>query len=292
MTTKSMWETAEEMANTYAKGGTWVRMQDDNDKVVGMFRGEPKPRERCFNPKTEKYEEYGEDQKKLKMKPQLRIAMCLVTPDEICHIWEMSVQAFKTLLEVKKKYGLDRFYEITRKGEKGDTKTSYTILPEDPPSKEVLEKMHAVELLDIEAEYARGADDDDDKTKGSQKEFKKKEAEKKAEEKRAETPAASPPPAAAPALAVAPPAPVAPAVAAVPPQADTIDAKIAQSIGVVLKELPKMADGLKAFLGHFEIKRIKDIPKAKEQEAIELAQSIAASQGVGQAAATEVDPFA
>jgi Rad3-related DNA helicase len=125
------WETAATRAEQ-AGGGKFVRLKNDGDKIVGIFAGEPHVRETWFNNATNKMEHFTEAHK---------AAGKTASPRFLCNIFDLSdlrmkiiecnSQTFKDVLKVKEKYGLDKFaFEIERKGAKGDTKTTYTVLPD------------------------------------------------------------------------------------------------------------------------------------------------------------------
>lgn len=286
----SMWDKTVEMVENYSSGGKWLRLKDDGETFKGMFAGEPFPREVAYTGSRYVAWDPAVHQGKPGVKRSLRVGFNVISADGTCQIFEFSVQSFKTLIEVQKKYGFNRLYEVTRKGKKDDTKTTYTILPEDPLPAEELARLQAVELFDIEAEYL--ANDAEDHEPSEEYEKKKPTETKPKTKPAAEKPApAETKPAAAPANgtngAHAPTPPVS--------GAETIETKVAQNISTVLKELPqdKMKPGLDRFLKAFDVKRIKDVPKAREADAIALVQAIATEAGVGTPApAAEVDPFA
>lgn len=298
----NMWETTTEMAENYASGGKWLRLKEDDEKFVGMFLGEPFPREVVFNPKTDKYEPVTDEHRKAKLKPAMRIAINIGLANGQVQIWEMAIASFKTILEVKKKYGLDRFFEVTRKGDKGDTKTTYTILPEDPPTAETLASMKALELFDISKEY-----DSDGEDEGANKKFESKGKTDKKHEAKETKPAATQAAATPPTQPVAQPVAVQPtqpangtnghAQAQAPQTAantvETIDPKVAQTLGGILRELPEAARdaAVARYLSNFAVKRVKDVPKARETEAIEFVEKLVTELAPKQAQA-EVDPFA
>lgn len=143
----------------------FVRLTNDGDKIVGVFCGDPHPREVVWtgekyldaeNPEAAKHRQKGRQ-------PSLRVALNLYVPaDDAVKIYEMGTVVFKDVLKLREKYGLDKWaFEIERHGSKGDNKTSYTILPEHKLDDATLKKIAGLELHDL-AKVTAGSDDDDD----------------------------------------------------------------------------------------------------------------------------------
>jgi hypothetical protein len=94
--------------------------------------------------------------------------------------------------------------------------------------------------------------------------------------------------------AAAPVAPAAPVALAAPAAGNgLISHDAAHNISVVLKELPDWATHAKRFCTHFGIGKVREIPAAREQEAIQIAQQIATEvmTPAAPAAPTEINPF-
>ena len=63
---------------------------------------------------------------------------------------EGSAAFFKSIVKVKDKYGLDTWlFEIERQGEAGDTKTKYSILPEEKLTPELRAQIGKAQLHDL-----------------------------------------------------------------------------------------------------------------------------------------------
>jgi len=126
------WNRAAEMADKHAsQGGLFIRLQNDGDKVVGAFCGEPHAREVVWT--GEGYEAYDEDNPAHEGKrPALRVALNFFVPAErAMKVIEVGVSLFRDIVKVRDKYGLSQWtFEIERQGAKGDPKTRYSLLPD------------------------------------------------------------------------------------------------------------------------------------------------------------------
>lgn len=142
-----MWEEAEKKAEEANQGGLFLRLQDDGDQAVVAFCGDPHPHEVVWT--GEGYEAYDPD--KHDKKPSLRIKLNVFnTGESAMQIWEISANVFKSVVKLKNKYGLDsKTFEITRNGKKGDTKTTYMILPEGEIDKDLAERIATEQLHDL-----------------------------------------------------------------------------------------------------------------------------------------------
>lgn len=144
------WDSAASMAERHAaSGGMFVRLAKDGDKVVGAFCGEPLPKEVVWT--GERYETYDEQAHGDK-RPSLRVMVNFFVPaDGQMKVIEGGAAWFKDILKVRDKYGLDTWlFEIERHGDAGDTKTTYSILPETKIDDEMRAKIAAVDLIDLE----------------------------------------------------------------------------------------------------------------------------------------------
>jgi hypothetical protein len=157
------WDKAKEMAEQHASS-LFVRLSNDGDKVVGVFLGDPYPREVVWtgekymdadNPEAEKHVKQGKGR-------SLRIAINLYVPaDKAVKVYEMGAATFKTLLKLREKYGLDQWaFEIERHGAKGDSKTNYSILPEKQLTDAERKALAGLTLHDL-AEVVHGASEGD-----------------------------------------------------------------------------------------------------------------------------------
>jgi hypothetical protein len=144
----SAWENAKALAEKHAAaGGIFVRMQNDGDKVVGVFCGEPFAKEVYWD--GQKYIDTPPEGSALK--PSLRVSLNFYVPaDGAMKIIEGGTAWFKDVLEVKDKYGLEKWsFEVKRRGKKGDPKTKYTILPDAPVDDALRAKIAAAGLHDL-----------------------------------------------------------------------------------------------------------------------------------------------
>lgn len=129
------WDKAKGLADKHAsQGSIFVRLQNDGDAVVGVFCGEPYAREVYWD--GEKYVEAtadGPPPGATAKTPSLRVALNFYVPSEgTMKIVEGGTQWFRDLVNVREKYGLDKWlFEIKRHGKPKDPKTKYTILPEE-----------------------------------------------------------------------------------------------------------------------------------------------------------------
>jgi hypothetical protein len=85
-------------------------------------------------------------------KPGLRVAINFFQlPEKSLKVIEQGRNWFKDLLKVREKYGVEKWtFEIERHGASGDTKTTYTILPEEKISFELQSEIAKLELHDLE----------------------------------------------------------------------------------------------------------------------------------------------
>ena len=143
-----------------AESSLWVNLRDNGDKVVGVFLGDPHPREVVWT--GERYVDASTPEAKPSLKagkkPSLRIAINLAVRTE--HGWEVkaleqTAAFFKDVMKVDQKYSLDGWiFEIQRHGAAGDPKTTYSILPEEKITKAHVKALEEIELLDLVGLYA------------------------------------------------------------------------------------------------------------------------------------------
>jgi len=151
----SMWQQTEDMAKRHEQsGGSWLKLQNDGDKAVVVFLGEPYPREVCFV--DGKYVLFDDKLKAQGLKPSLRVALNVALYDsKEVKVLEQGVMFFKDLVRVRSKYGLDSWaFEVQRHGAAKDPKTSYSILPEHQLSAEQQRAFQALALHDLAKMYA------------------------------------------------------------------------------------------------------------------------------------------
>lgn len=247
------WNTVKERIDQVDEaGGLWVKLKDDGDKVVGIFLGDPFPREVHWG--GERYEECtGKECEHCKTsKPSLRISINLAMKTE--KGWEVkaleqTATFFKDVMKCDEKYGLDAWsFEIERHGAAGDTKTTYSILPEEKLSKDDVKALEALQLLDLAALYKEGAGASDEWAKEKEKDgFEEYAKDEKVPE------------------------------------------KVADSIIVVLKELPREATN--RFLEKFKIKKVRELRLADKKAAIEFLDALEEEKKKAKADKAE-DPFA
>lgn len=145
------WEQSEKRSEEGASGGKFVRLADDGDKVVGAFMGEPHVRDLVWNQKLNRYEDLTPERIAAGEKGTPKFSLNFWVPAEkAMKIIEVNNQTFKDIIECKRKYGLDKWlFEIKRKGKKGDTKTTYSILPERELTTEEKKASLGTELHDL-----------------------------------------------------------------------------------------------------------------------------------------------
>ena len=128
------WDYAKRLADKHAGAGHhFVRLQNDGDRVVGVFCGDPFAREAgsigTARPTPTRRLPEG-----VTVRPTLRVSFNFFVPTEgVMKIIEGGAAWFRDLVDVREKYGLDKWsFEVRRRGKKGDTKTKYSILPDAP----------------------------------------------------------------------------------------------------------------------------------------------------------------
>ncbi len=163
----SGWDSTRKKSEEHeSSGGLFLKLADDGDKAVGVFCGEPLAREVHWINKTQRYEDCTGDEcdecEKSNKSPSLRVSMNFYeTAAAAMKIWEFSNAVFTDVCKVKDKYGLDKkIFEIERHGKKGDTDTSYTILPENDEIDSKLKK--AIDKAKLHDLTKTGKDDDDE----------------------------------------------------------------------------------------------------------------------------------
>ena len=138
MGSKGSWGATKEAMDKQGSG-TFLRLEGDGDKAVIAFCGSPFHRDICFNEKTKTYEAWNEETSKAAgRKKTARYAMnCFVVSDKSglpmdMRVFDMNFQTIQQVIALRDKYGFGKkLFEITRHGAKGDTKTTYQILPDE-----------------------------------------------------------------------------------------------------------------------------------------------------------------
>lgn len=156
----SAWDRAQQLADEHAKqGGVFARLQNDGDKIVVAFCGDPFAREVVWT--GERYEEYDDNKPEHEgLKRSLRVMLNVYVPaDKAMKVMEGGTTWFKGITKVRDKYGLDSWtYEIERQGAAGDPKTKYVILPETKVDAELQAEIEHAQLNDLAA-LAAGSND-------------------------------------------------------------------------------------------------------------------------------------
>lgn len=147
------WDYAEKTAKEADEGGIFLRLKEDGDKAIVAFVGDPEVSKVVWN--GSQYEDY--DERKHDKSPSVRFKINVFNVKHNCmQMWECSAQTFKGVVQVKSKYGLDKMtFEICRQGAKGDTNTTYSILPEDHITDELRERISNEKLHDLLADYRK-----------------------------------------------------------------------------------------------------------------------------------------
>lgn len=175
----SGWDKAQERSKQVADG-IFVKF-DDGDKVIVTFCGEPHVEELFWNQKLSKYEAFDAKTHSGNSTPKYKLNVFVwskkasgsdkVETIEKMQIVEVNNNTFKDVLKARDKYGLDKWsFEMERSGKKGDTKTTYSVLPEAQMNDEQIKKVAAAKLHDLAKSKDEGDGDTDmnshDKKKG------------------------------------------------------------------------------------------------------------------------------
>lgn len=158
---KTGWDSGQKAAEQHAATGKFCRLENDGEKIVVAFLGEPFSREVVWNETTNRYEDAPEGEKS-----QLRVSINVYNvPLKRVQIFEGGVTWFRQVLAVREKYGLDVWYfEMTRQGAKGSPKTTYTIFPEKKIEDDAKKDLSGLELYKLDEEVAKGDDETPEKT--------------------------------------------------------------------------------------------------------------------------------
>ena len=151
----SMWQQTDDMAKKHDQSGSvWLKLQNDGDKAVIVFLGEPYPREVAFV--DGEYVEFDEKMKAAGAKASLRVALNVALYDsKEVRVLEQGVMFFKDLVRVRNKYGLDKWaFEVQRHGAATDPKTTYSIMREHQLTPEQQRAYKALAQHDLRRLYA------------------------------------------------------------------------------------------------------------------------------------------
>lgn len=264
------WEDAEKRAKE--AGGIFVKLANDKDKVVGAILGEPHTRETWFNPATNKTEDFTEQHRAEGKQPTAKFKLNFFNrQSRRMQILEVNSATLQLIAACKHKYGLETYwFEIERKGAKGDTKTTYAVLPDAQLSPDDLKEIKAAKLHDLAA-----AKEDDAATDLSSHDKAKAGANGTATNGTAS--------------AATNGAPV-PAPAAAAPAAEVIGADVAAAMVTRLKVQPR--EKLTEFLTKFGIKQVKALKASDRAAAEAMLDAFEGKTPAAPAAPAEEDPFA
>lgn len=175
---KLSWDETEKKAKELG-GGSFISLKADKDKVIGVFVGDPDAKEVAWNPTTSKSEPFTEKHAKEGVQPQLKVKFNFAlfkqgNADQVrdlakpeMKVLEVNAKTFSAIAKARKKYELDKcLFEIERNGNKGDTKTTYSVLPDaeitDAMRAQVAElKPHKLEEAEEEEEFENYEKDGD-----------------------------------------------------------------------------------------------------------------------------------
>jgi hypothetical protein len=154
----NMWEQTAAMAKQHEQqAGVWLKLANDGDTAVVVFLGEPHPREGVFL--DNRFVPFDEKLRAQGHKPSLRVALNVALYDtREMKVLEQAVTFFTTLLELRAKYGLEKWaFEVKRRGAAKDPKTTYSILPDRQLSREEAAAFQLLRLHDLPKLYAAEA---------------------------------------------------------------------------------------------------------------------------------------
>lgn len=245
------WEDTEKRAEEVGGDSIFVRLANDKDTIVVAFVGDPEARELFWNQKEKKYEPYTAEHAKKKETITLRVLLNVVIvkqgndtklkdvdPPQV-KVLEVNSATYRQVMKVRAKYGFEKcFFEICRNGEKGDTKTTYSVMSDEPMTDEDRAALAELELHDLEKVASKQSEDsgsDDGGSFDSYEQSKKKGG----------------------------PDPEAP-----------ISAEDTAELIKVLKPLPR--EDLQKFLSRFGVKQIKALPNKDLEAAKKFCAELAA----------------
>jgi hypothetical protein len=147
------WDRVQSMVEKASEqNGNFVRFGGDGDKHVGAFVGDPHAKEVHWTDRGSA-ECSGENCAHCKAgtKKSLRILVNFYVPAVgAMKIIEGNNKWFETLTKVRVKYGLDQWlFEVERHGDKGDPKTTYSILPEKQIDEALAKRIAEAKLHDL-----------------------------------------------------------------------------------------------------------------------------------------------
>jgi len=260
------WDAAQKRAEQ-AGTGNFVRLQNDKDKVIGIFCGEPHIRELVYNEKTKTYEDYTKEHEAQGKAPTPRFSCNFWVPkDKSMKIIEMNNATMKAVIalrsKIQAKWGKDKyFFEIERQGVKGDPKTTYTVLQDEEITPDEWKMIEGAKLHDLD-KASRSTDAGDASTDMNSHEKGKANGANGTNGTHAAAPAG-------PAL---------------------VDDATSAAIIKRLKPLPQ--DKIQAFLAKFAVKQVKSLKANEADAALKFLDELEGKPAPAPAAVEEVDPFA
>lgn len=168
------WKQAEEAAEK-AKGGQFIRLENDGDKAVIALPycgpnpdDEPYVRDVIWDDKEEQQVPFTAEHKQAGKEPTSRFLFNAYDKEaDGLRVLEINVTTFKELLAARDKYGMDKFYEIKRFGAARSKKTKYKIMYDSDISE--AQKSRMAELGKEKHDLKSLNEDHDDTRQGSVK---------------------------------------------------------------------------------------------------------------------------
>ena len=153
------WAEAEALSKKALEGnGIFLRLVNDGDKTVVVFRGDPCARQVHWT--GEGYADcagQGCEHCATGNRSTLRVGFNVyAVSDRTMKIMEGGAKWFTDVVKVRNKYGLDKYaFEIERHGAAGSPKTTYSILPDVPIDDCLRARMDALTPHDLGSQAVR-----------------------------------------------------------------------------------------------------------------------------------------
>lgn len=266
----------DESLDKYGSGGLWIKLEP-GESVEGTFLGEPIGREIVFNEKTDRTESYDPNNKSQEgFEVQLRIEWNFYDRNkEKVRIAQLTPPTYRRVRQTMDKKGADRWFTIGR-DESGGKRARYFVTPEEKIDEATMADLQNLELHDLE----KIREDQDDNARGAQRSRRSPRPSSSSSSSQ-QLPDGN---GSAPATSSSTPPPT---------NNGTIDPTAAEALKKDLKQIPQ-AD-LRAFLTHFGIVQIKDLPARSLSDAKIWVTARLQSQNmpsISPEPAKEIDPFA
>lgn len=279
------WDAGQQLAEE-SSTSIFLKLEDDGDKALGCFVGDPLCQQVFFSKKDNRYidadsedgEKYAAKNKGKRPSFRFRINMLVLgLGDEDTEfdlesidlenarvmIYEQGVKVWRKLCKAKNKYGLGKkVFELERNGKAGSTNTEYSLMPEGNV-KDVdglAELIASIDLHDLTGQAVEEDDDDSDEVTSTKSSTKKKTAKKTASAKKS----------------------------AKNGKSNGANGITIDQIRTSLKALPDGHAKAGEFLEAFELRKVKELPEAKFGAAMEW---IAAQAAEAEEEAGDSDPF-